>query len=40
MDRPSFLEVYIANNQLFYRSVSNVPSESEEKTDGILLYSA
>jgi len=37
MDRPAFLEVYIANNQLFYRSVSNL---TEEKTDGILLYSA
>ena len=38
-DRPAFLEVYILNNQLFYRSVSNVDS-TEEKTDGILLYSA
>jgi ATP-dependent Clp protease ATP-binding subunit ClpC len=37
MDRPAFLEVYIMNNQLFYRSVSNA---SEEKTEGILLYSA
>ena len=37
MDRPAFLEVYIMNNQLFYRSVSNA---TEEKTDGILLYSA
>jgi len=37
MDRPAFLEVYIMNNQLFYRSVS---SATEEKTDGILLYSA
>jgi ATP-dependent Clp protease ATP-binding subunit ClpC len=39
-DRPAFLEVYILNNQLFYRSVSNAATESEEKTDGILLYSA
>jgi len=39
-DRPAFLEVYIVNNQLFYRSVSNTPSDSEEKTNGILLYSA
>src|SRR5271154_1703553 len=40
MDRPAFLEVYIMNNQLFYRSVTNVSTETEEKTDGILLYSA
>jgi ATP-dependent Clp protease ATP-binding subunit ClpC len=40
MDRPAFLEVYILNNQLFYRSVSNAQTENEEKTDGILLYSA
>src|ERR1700744_263388 len=33
MDRPGFLEVYIMNNQLFYRSVSN---ESDEKNEGIL----
>ena len=39
-DRPAFLEVYILNNQLFYRSVSNAQTETEEKTDGILLYSA
>ena len=37
MDRPAFLEVYILNNQLFYRSVSNV---TDEKNEGILLYSA
>ena len=37
MDRPAFLEIYIANGLLFYRSVSNV---TEEKTDGVLLYSA
>ena len=37
MDRPAFLEVYILNNQLFYRSVSNV---TEEKNEGVLLYSA
>jgi ATP-dependent Clp protease ATP-binding subunit ClpC len=40
MDRPAFLEVYIMNNQLFYRSVSSASSDSEEKTDGVLLYSA
>ena len=38
-DRPAFLEVYLENNQLFYRPVS--PDESgEEKAAGILLYSA
>src|ERR1700761_6529958 len=37
MDRAAFLEVYIMNNQLFYRSVSNV---TDEKNEGILLYSA
>jgi ATP-dependent Clp protease ATP-binding subunit ClpC len=40
MDRPAFLDVYIRNNQLFYRSLSNAPTDSEEKTDGVLLYSA
>ena len=38
-DRPAFLEVYIVNNQLFYRSVSK-DTEAEEKPEGILLYSA
>ena len=38
-DRPAFLEVYLENNQLFYRPVS--PDDSgEEKAAGILLYSA
>jgi ATP-dependent Clp protease ATP-binding subunit ClpC len=38
-DRPAFLEVYLDNNQLFYRAVR--PDEaSEEKAAGILLYSA
>jgi len=40
LDRPAFLEVYIANNQLFYRSVRQEQTENEEKADGILLYSA
>jgi ATP-dependent Clp protease ATP-binding subunit ClpC len=31
--RPAFLEVYLDNNQLFYRAVG------EEKMDGVLLYS-
>ncbi len=40
MDRPAFLEVYIRNNQLFYRSLSSAQNDAEEKTDGVLLYSA
>jgi ATP-dependent Clp protease ATP-binding subunit ClpC len=34
--RPAFLEVYLDNNQLFYRPVNQV---GEEKTEGILLFS-
>ena len=30
--RPAFIEVYLENNQLFYRPVG------EEKTEGVLLY--
>jgi ATP-dependent Clp protease ATP-binding subunit ClpC len=37
--RPAFLEVYLENNQLFYRPVSADESGSEEKAAGILLYS-
>jgi ATP-dependent Clp protease ATP-binding subunit ClpC len=36
IDRPAFLEVYLDNNQLFYRPVGK---EGEVKTDGVLLYS-
>ncbi len=37
-DRPAFLEVYLANNQLFYRPIG---SEGEERTaEGILLFSS
>ncbi len=32
-ERPAFLEVYLDNNQLFYRPIS----ESEEKADGLAL---
>jgi ATP-dependent Clp protease ATP-binding subunit ClpC len=39
-DRPAFLEVYLENNQLFYRPVSRDDSGSEEKPAGVLLYSA
>jgi len=38
IDRPAFLEVYLNNNQLFYRPVSSDES-GEEKPVGILLYS-
>jgi ATP-dependent Clp protease ATP-binding subunit ClpC len=36
-ERPAFLEVYLENNQLYYRPVSQV---SDEKLDGVLLFSA
>jgi ATP-dependent Clp protease ATP-binding subunit ClpC len=41
-DRPAFLEVYLDQNQLFYRSVNSDENEneSEEKAEGVLLYSA
>jgi ATP-dependent Clp protease ATP-binding subunit ClpC len=39
-DRPAFLEVYLQNNQLFYRPVRPEDTGSEEKAAGILLYSA
>jgi ATP-dependent Clp protease ATP-binding subunit ClpC len=35
--RPAFLEVYLDQNQLFYRPVS--ADDSEEKAAGVLLYS-
>ncbi|MHB8301443.1 MAG: ATP-dependent Clp protease ATP-binding subunit [Acidobacteriaceae bacterium] len=38
LDRPAFLEVYLDNNQLFYRPIGK---EGEERTsEGILLYSS
>src|SRR6201992_3641587 len=36
-ERPTFLEVYLENNQLFYRPVSEL---GEDKSTGILLFSA
>lgn len=37
-ERPAFLEVYLDNNQLFYRPIGK---EGEERTsEGILLYSS
>src|SRR3954463_12324376 len=38
-DRPAFLEVYLNNNQLFYRPVSSDDTGSEEKAAGVLLFS-
>lgn len=35
-ERPAFLEVYLENNQLFYRPVAQ---EGAEKSEGVLLYS-
>ena len=35
-ERPAFLEVYLENNQLFYRPVGEV---GEDKPTGILLFS-
>jgi ATP-dependent Clp protease ATP-binding subunit ClpC len=35
-ERPAFLEVYLENNQLFYRPVGQ---EGIEKSEGVLLYS-
>ena len=37
--RPAFLEVYLDQNQLFYRPVSADEAGVEEKAAGILLYS-
>jgi ATP-dependent Clp protease ATP-binding subunit ClpC len=35
-ERPAFLEVYLENNQLFYRPVGQ---EGVEKSEGVLLFS-
>ena len=39
-ERPAFLEVYLENNHLFYRPVSQEGAEAEARPEGILLYSA
>ncbi len=39
-ERPAFLEVYLENNQLYYRPVSQVGESGDEKSDGVLLFSA
>jgi ATP-dependent Clp protease ATP-binding subunit ClpC len=36
--RPAFLEVYMENNQLFYRPVAKDEQPEEEKQAGVLLY--
>jgi ATP-dependent Clp protease ATP-binding subunit ClpC len=38
-ERPAFLEVYLDQNQLFYRPVSADESASDEKVAGVLLFS-
>jgi ATP-dependent Clp protease ATP-binding subunit ClpC len=35
--RPAFLEVYMENNQLFYRSISADGTDPEEKATGLAL---
>jgi ATP-dependent Clp protease ATP-binding subunit ClpC len=39
LDRPAFLEVYLNNNQLYYRPVSSDDTAAEEKPAGVLLFS-
>jgi len=38
--RPAFLEVYLEIDQLFYRPVSADETAPEEKSAGVLLFSA
>ena len=41
MQRPAFLEVYMENNQLFYRTISpDGPDDGEEKSAGLALTAA
>jgi ATP-dependent Clp protease ATP-binding subunit ClpC len=38
VQRPAFLEVYMENNQLFYRTISpDGPDDGEEKSAGLAL---
>ncbi len=39
-ERPAFLEVYLENNQLYYRPVSQEAEEGAVPSEGVLLYSA
>ncbi len=39
-ERPAFLEVYLDQNQLFYRPVSADETVGDEKAAGVLLFSA
>ena len=38
--RPAFLEVYLDQNQLFYRPITADETAAEEKAAGVLLFSA
>lgn len=38
-ERPTFLEVYLDQNQLFYRPVSADESASDQQAAGVLLFS-
>jgi ATP-dependent Clp protease ATP-binding subunit ClpC len=38
--RPAFLEVYLDQNQLFYRPITADETVTEEKAAGVLLFSA
>jgi len=38
-ERPAFLEVYLDQNQLFYRPVSADETATDEKAAGVLLFS-
>jgi ATP-dependent Clp protease ATP-binding subunit ClpC len=37
VQRPAFLEVYMENNQLFYRSISADGGDGEDKVAGLAL---
>jgi ATP-dependent Clp protease ATP-binding subunit ClpC len=39
-ERPAFLEVYLENNQLYYRGVSQEAVDGDARPEGVLLYSA
>ncbi len=39
-ERPAFLEVYLENNQLFYRALAQESVDGDPRAEGILLYSA
>jgi ATP-dependent Clp protease ATP-binding subunit ClpC len=39
-ERPAFLEVYLENNQLYYRGISQEAVDGDARAEGILLFSA